>query len=53
MTSISENPHLGTALDDFLAEDGLLERAGGDSREFTLHRYDNELGLSSSERSSA
>lgn len=25
MTSISENPHLGTALDDFLAEDGLLE----------------------------
>ena len=25
MTSSIENPHLGTALDDFLAEDGLLE----------------------------
>ena len=27
MTSSVENPHLGTALDDFLAEDGLLESA--------------------------
>ena len=27
MTSSSENPHLGTALDDFLAEDGLLKDA--------------------------
>ena len=27
MTSSAENPHLGTALDDFLAEDGLLESA--------------------------
>ena len=25
MTSSIENPHLGTSLDDFLAEDGLLE----------------------------
>ena len=27
MTSRIENPHLGTAFDDFLAEDGLLESA--------------------------
>ena len=27
VTSSIENPHLGTALDDFLAEDGLLESA--------------------------
>ena len=27
MTNSIENPHLGTALDDFLAEDGLLESA--------------------------
>ena len=27
MTNSIENPHLGTALDEFLAEDGLLESA--------------------------